>query len=215
MLRKLARSELFHAQIALFVVIALQVGVWSLNGELLVGPQYVIIPIEILLALVIGFTSRAKQKNPFNHFFSLGLLGLISVVNVSSLLLVTHSLIVGHETITGPDLLGSAIAIFITNIIIFALWYWEIDSPAFTRAKLTKNDRDFQFPQQDLEKDYPRWRAQFLDYLYISSTNAINFAPGDAKPLTHAAKILMGSQALISVFTLALVVARSVSILGS
>jgi hypothetical protein len=215
MLRRLIRSELFHAQLALFVAIALQVGVWSLNGQLLVGPQYVIIPIEVVLAVVIGFTSRTKPKYPLNHFFSLGLLGLVSVMNVSSLILVSHSLIIGHESITGSDLLGAAIAIFITNIIVFALWYWEIDSPAFTRAKLTKNDRDFQFPQQDLVKDYPRFRAQFLDYLYISSTNAINFAPGDAKPLTHAAKLLMGSQALISVFTLALVVARSVSILGT
>lgn len=215
MLRKLAQSELFHAQLALFVAIALQAGVWGLNGQLLVGPQYVLIPIEIVLALVIGFTSRVKQKHPLNHFFSLGLLGLISVVNVSSLVLVSHLLIIGHATVTGPELLSSAIAIFITNIIVYALWYWEIDSPAFTRAKLTKNDRDFQFPQQDLEQDYPRWRAQFFDYLYISSTNAINFASADAKPLTHAAKLLMGSQALISVFTLALVIARSVSILGS
>lgn len=215
MLPKLARSELFHAQIALFVAIALQIGVWSINGQLLAGPQYVIIPIEIALALVIGFTSRAKQKSPLNHFVALGLLGLVSVVNVSSLILVSQSLIIGHDEISGTELLGSAIAIFITNVIVFALWYWEIDSPAFTKAKLSKNDRDFQFPQQDMEKDYPRWRAQFVDYLYLSSTNAINFAAADTKPLSHAAKLLMGSQALVSVFTLALVVARSVSILGS
>lgn len=215
MLRKLAGSELFHAQIALFVVIALQVGVWSINGQLLVGLQYVIIPIEIVLALVIGFTSRARQANPLNHFVALGLLGLISVVNVTSLLLVSQSLITGHNAVSGPELLGSAIAIFMTNVIVYALWYWEIDSPAFTRKKLTKNERDFQFPQQDLEKDFPHWHARFLDYLYISSTNAINFAPADTKPLSHAAKLLMGSQALISVFTLALVLARSVSILGS
>lgn len=214
MLQKLLQSELFHAQVALFVAIALQVSVWSINGQLLVGPQYVLIPIEVALALLIGFTSRVRA-NPLNHFFSLGLLGLISFINVSSLVLVSHSLIIGHDVITGPELLGSALAIFMTNIIVYALWYWEIDSPAFTRAKLSKNDRDFQFPQQDLEKDFPNWRARFVDYMFISSTNAINFAPADAKPLSHAAKLLMGSQALISVFTLALVLARSVSILGS
>lgn len=64
MFRALARNKLFHAQIALFVAIALQVGVWSVNGHLLVGPQYVIIPIEIVLAFVIGFTSRARQNVP-------------------------------------------------------------------------------------------------------------------------------------------------------
>jgi len=212
---KLIRSELFHAQVALFVAIALQVTVWGINGQLLVGPQYVLIPIEIVLALVIGFTSRAKQNSTFNHFFSLGLLGLISVVNVSSLVLVSHSLIIGHHSIAGPELLGSAVAIFITNIIVYALWYWEIDSPAFTKAKLTKNERDFQFTQQHMKHEFGTWRAQFFDYLYVSITNAINFAPADTKPLSHAAKLLMGSQALISVFTLALVVARSVSILGA
>ena len=102
-----------------------------------------------------------------------------------------------------------------TNDIVFALWYWEIDSPALTRSKWSRSDQDFLFPQQENKDKFEGWRPQFLDYLYLSVTNAINFAPAEAKPLTHGAKMLMATQALVSVFTLALVIARSVNILGS
>lgn len=216
MLRVLAKRELFHAQLALLVAIGLQLAVWRMNGQFLVGPQYVLIPIEIALALFIGFGSkRTTGKRGISHLASLVLLGIISVINVVSLILVLHALAIQHVAVTGPELLGSAIAIFITNIIVYALWYWEIDSPALSNTRWTKNDKDFQFPQQDMKQEFPGWHAQFFDYLYLSVTNGVNFAAADTKPLTHAAKLLMGSQALISVFTLALVIARSVSILGT
>lgn len=212
----IAKRELVHAQIALFVAIALQIVVLNVDSDLLVGPQYLLIPTEIFLALVIGFTARAQlsRKRALNHAVPLALLAIVSVGNLTSLILVLGSLIITHAAITGPALLGSAIAIFMTNIIVFSLWYWEIDSPGLSRTRWTKNDKDFQFPQQNMPQEFPGWRAEFLDYLYLSLTNAINFAAADAKPLTHAAKLLMAAQALVSVLTLALVVARSVSILG-
>jgi uncharacterized membrane protein len=83
-----------------------------------------------------------------------------------------------------------------------------------TRRRWSQEDKDFQFIQQDMHREFPKWQPAFLDYLYMSLTNAINFAPADSRPLTHAAKLLMGTQAIVSVFTLALVIARSVSILG-
>jgi len=215
MIRLIAKREILHAQLALFVAIALQFVVWNLNGdELVIGPQYVLIPIELALVLVIGIGPKTR-KHPIYHLLALVLLGIVSFANLSSLILVLHSLIIGHSAITGPELLGAAIAIFITNIIVYALWYWEIDSPGLSSKRWSTNDQDFQFPQQDMPEKFPRWHAQFIDYLYLSVVNAVNFAPADSKPLTHGAKLLMASQALISVFTLALVIARSVSILGN
>jgi len=214
---RISRRELVQAQIALFVAIALQLVVWKMNGELLIGPQYVLIPSEFALAVLIGLfiNNRKVLIYRINHAFVLVLLGLISAVNIGSLVLVLHSLIITHAAISGPELLASAVVIFITNIIVYALWYWEIDSPGLTRKRWSKNDKDFQFPQQDMKQDFPGWHSEFLDYLYLSLTNAINFAPAEAKPLTHSAKLLMGSQAMVSVFTLALVIARSVNILGA
>jgi hypothetical protein len=210
------RTEILHAQFALAIAILLQVFVLVVNPALSKGPQYVIIATELGLALLLGLTINMhtrKERELRNH--SAGtLLGFISVANIGALLAVLYSLIVGHASLTGFQLLSSAIAIFLTNILVYALWYWEIDSPGFTSNRWSKHDRDFQFTQQNMPKEFPVWEPTFIDYLHVSLTNAINFAPADAKPLTHVAKVLMSSQALISLFTLALLVARSVSLLG-
>lgn len=217
MLHRIAKRELVHAQIALFVAIGLQLVVWEKNNELLVGPQYLIIPTEIFLAFIIGFTvnMHTARKRGFHHLFALILPALITVANISSLILVLDSLIGGGAAVDGTKLLVSALAIFATNIIVFALWYWEIDSPGLTRTRWSKSDKDFQFTQQNMKDEFPDWQPEFLDYLYLSLTSAVNFAPADTKPLTHSAKVLMGIQSLVSLFTLAVVIARSVSILGS
>lgn len=193
----------------------MQVLVWRINNQLAFVPQY-IIAAEIFVVILLGFTANlhtTRSKN-LHHTVALSLIGLISVANIVSLVFILNSLIFGHSTINGIELLSAAIVIFITNIIVFAIWYWEIDSPGLTRTKWSKHDKDFQFLQQDMKAEFPSWQPQFIDYLYLSLTNAVNFAPADTKPLTRSAKMLMGCQALISVFTLALVVARSVSILS-
>lgn len=211
----IARREVVHAQIVVCLAILLQVFVLLVNPQLSRGPQYVIIAVELGLAILLASTfsiRNGKQRNVRNLTAGV-LLGFISIANIASLVTVLYSLIVWHANITGAQLLSSAIAIFMTNILVYALWYWEIDSPGLTSRKWSKHDKDFHFTQQDLDKDFKDWKPEFIDYLYLSLTNAINFAPADTRPLTHGAKLLMSTQALISVFTLALLVARSVSIL--
>jgi uncharacterized membrane protein len=217
MLYRITPAELVQAQVALFLAIGLQMLSRYIGGELLPGTQYLIIAIEITLAVLLAITinTRSRAARGAHHYGALILLGLISMVNISSLVYVLHSLILTQAVGNGVQLLAAAIVIFITNIIVYALWYWEIDSPGLTRTKWSKHDKDFQFTQQDLAHEFPGWRPQFADYVYVSVTNAINFAPADTRPLTRPAKMLMASQALVSVFTLALVIARSVSILGS
>lgn len=212
---KLSRRELFQAQAALFVAIGLQLLVWRLNHGILSGPQLLIIATELLLVFVIGFTVNKQNLHDrgLHHNAALVLLGLISAGNIASFAMVLHLLLTNIVPVDGLELLASAMAILTTNIIIFALWYWEIDSPGLTRKRWTKSDKDFQFTQQDMKADFPDWRPEFIDYLYLSVTNAINFAPADARPLTRTAKVMMGTQALLSVFTLALVLARAVSVL--
>lgn len=212
---KLSKIELTEALSALFVAIALQIIVWRINHRFLADAQYIVIVIEVALGLMLALTSSIKslRGRALQHAAATVLIGLITLANFTSLAFVIYALISGSD-IKGIELLGSALAIFVTNVIVFALWYWEIDSPALTNRRWTKSDKDFQFTQQDAPRDFPSWRPAFLDYLYVSVTNAINFAPADTKPLTTQAKALMGTQALISVFTLALVIARSVSILG-
>jgi uncharacterized membrane protein len=210
----ISHSELWAAQTALAVAMLLQIFIWILNRQLTYGPHNLIVATEAALAIVIGLsaTHRHKLNSGIYRTISFLLLGLISLANISSFVLVLR-LLINNGPVSGRQLIVAAMAIFLTNIIVFALWYWEIDSPGLTGHRWSRHDKDFQFTQHELVHDFPDWQPTFTDYLYLSVTNAINFAPADTKPLTAQAKGLMGIQALISVFTLALVLARSVSIL--
>lgn len=211
-----ARTELFEAQAALFVAIGLQAIVWALNNHVFSQVQYVIILVELALALALGLTSGLKKTRgrKIQHATATLLIAFVTLANVASFSLVIYALLRG-DVLHGTALLGTALAIFLTNIIVFALWYWEIDSPALTDHKWTKNDKDFQFTQQNLPHEYPNWRPEFVDYLYISVINSVNGASLSANPVTKHAKMLLSVQAIISLFTLALVIARSVGILGA
>ncbi len=213
---KLSKMELFEAQAALLLAIILQAVVWQVNHHVLSEFQYVIIAVEIVLAVVLGFSSSIKslQGRSLQHTTATLLIALITLANFAALGVVVYALLGGNIT-NGLTLLGSAIAIFFTNVIVYGLWYWEIDSPGLTNHKWSKSDKDFQFTQQDRSGDFPDWKPQFIDYLYISVINSLNGATPSAHPVTKHAKILMATQAIISIFTLALVVARSVTILGS
>jgi uncharacterized membrane protein len=114
----------------------------------------------------------------------------------------------------GP-LLSTGAAIWLTNIIAFAVWYWQFDrgGPA-ARAHARRTLPDFQFVQmQNPELAHPDWEPQFTDYLYLSCTNATAFSPTDVMPLTRWAKLTMLAQSLVSLTTVALVIARAVNIL--
>jgi uncharacterized membrane protein len=111
--------------------------------------------------------------------------------------------------------LSTGAAIWLTNIIAFAVWYWQLDrgGPA-ARAHARRTLPDFQFVQmQNPDLTHPDWEPQFVDYLYLSFTNATAFSPTDVMPLSRWAKLTMLGQSLISLATLALVIARAVNIL--
>lgn len=208
--------ELVLAEAALFGAIILQIAVGILGPGSFRGPHYLIIAVEIALALIVGLMSGRRHlgKGALHRPLAFMLLAVLSLANIISFAIIASMLIGTHTHFSGIELLVSALAIFITNIIVFAFWYWEIDSPGLSGTNWSKHDYDFQFTQQEPHSRFADWQPGFADYMYLSVTNAINFAPADAKPLTVKAKALMGTQAMLSVFTLALVVARSVSILG-
>jgi uncharacterized membrane protein len=217
LLKRISTRELVQAQTALLIAIGLQFIASHVSIELLPGIHYGIIIIELVLVLVLSSTAHltSAHSRVVNHFIAVVLLALLSLANIGALISVLQSLIVEHAVADGKELLVSAIAIFLTNLIVFALWYWEIDSPGLTRRRWSKHDKDFQFTQQDMASEFPGWKPEFADYLFLSVFNAVNFAPADTKPLTRNAKMLMAAQSLVSVFTLGLLVARSVNILGS
>jgi len=107
-------------------------------------------------------------------------------------------------------------AIWLTNVIAFGVWYWELDrgGPA-ARAHATRQHPDFLFAQMQTPELAPDdWEPAFVDYLYVSFTNAAAFSPTDVLPLSRWAKLTMLVQSAVSLSTVALVVARAVNTLA-
>jgi hypothetical protein len=156
------------------------------------------------------------RHSPLRRKVALGLTAVVSAVNIFSLVLLCHYLLRGGKE-NGHDLILAGAALWVTNVLLFGLWYWQIDrgGPA-DRAGSTEAPPDFMFVQMSDAKPFsaPDWEPSLTDYLYTSFTNATAFSPTDTMPLTPMAKWLMAAQALTALVTVGLVVARAVNILG-
>jgi uncharacterized membrane protein len=213
--RRLENGDpLWPAQAAVALAIALNLG---LSKEVTVGPRWVLPGVEaVLLAwLVYVAPSRATTHSRRRRRLSLVVIGLVSLTNVVTLGLLVHFLVNGGK-VDGHQLILSGALAWMTNVLLFAVWYWELDRGGPV-ARFLEPDRmpDFQFPQMENPHLAPEgWRPGFVDYLYTSMTNATAFSPTDTMPLTPIAKTLMGIQSLAALVTVGLVVARAVNILG-
>lgn len=206
-------EPLWHVELAVLVAMALQI---ALPQHLTLGPKYAIAFLELLLLIGLRFSQDSSAQH-HRRKASLILTGLVSFANISSLILVLHHLINGNNLASGQELIISAVAIYLTNIIIFGLWYWQLDGGGAGGRGTHQPPVDFLFPQMSTEvtvTQAPEWRPMFFDYLFISITNATAFSPTDSLPLTHRAKLLMSVQGLASLLTIALVAARAINILA-
>ena len=120
----------------------------------------------------------------------------------------------GHQTNSASDLLEAGSIVWVSNILAFALLYWELDGGgAAARAHHSRSDVDFAFPQQMNPELAPAdWRPQFVDYLYLAFTNATAFSPTDAMPIARWAKLAMMVLSVSSLAILGLVIARAVNV---
>jgi len=147
----------------------------------------------------------------------IGTIAIVSAANVASIILLIHFLINGqvHGSGTAHDLLRAAVHMWVVNVLLFALWFWQLDGGGpRERPGCPPARRDFLFPQQ-LEPIFADsgWSPLFLDYLYVSFTNSSAFSPTDTMPLSRWAKMLMLVQSAISLALAVMVVARAVNIL--
>jgi len=141
------------------------------------------------------------------------LIAVITVANMVALGDLIRALL-EHSSTGGRALVFASVPIWLTNVIVFGLWYWELDrgGPA-ARLRPDHRQPDFLFPQMTSPGSAPGWTPDFLDYLYTSFTNATAFSPTDTMPLTSWAKLLMMVQSLASLLLVAIVISRAVNIL--
>jgi hypothetical protein len=196
-----------------------------LPDKLTVGPTWLLPTLEGALLIGLAVSSprgRADDDRQFRRRVALGLIALVNAANTFSLYLLAHELL-NHQlkNAQGRPLILSGVAIWLTNVLIFALWYWQIDrgGPGH-RARhpdpTTPEGRpDFVFPEMDGGLPYtPQpWMPGFIDYLALSVTTATAFSPTDTMPNSQRAKALMSVQSIISLVTLGLIISRAVNIL--
>ncbi len=209
----LDKDPLWHVQLVVALALVLQL---ALPDKFVAGPRFVLPVLEAFLLVSLYITSKqTRQTNPVVRRFNAStLIILIGIANIYALQRLAHLLLAGHVK-DGRGLILTAMNIFLTNIIVFALLYWEIDAGGpLKRHKASPREHDFSFPQmQNPELAPHHWRPNFIDYLYVSATNATAFSPTDTMPLTRIAKLLMLSQSFVSLATLVLVASRAVNIL--
>ena len=202
-------------QLVVLAAILLQL---LLPDRLTIGPHWLLPAVEglLLVGLVVITPHPRVRHSPWRRRIAMGLIGLVSAVNVFSLIELTRYLLHGG-TAGGRPLIFSGIALWLTNVLLFGLWYWQLDRGGpLERVRGSGLAPDFLFPQMADAKRYtrPDWMPGLIDYLYVSFTNATAFSPTDTMPLSQAAKVLMTAQSVVSLLIVVLVVARAVNILA-
>lgn len=200
-----------------------------LPNHLIVGPRLVVPALELALfvPLLVANPHRFTRESATLRVASIGLVALIMVGNMTALGLLVSTLVDGHAE-PGRLLLLGAAQVWVTNMIAFALAFWEIDRGGPVARALEPHDQlppaDFRFPQDEdhdaiaevaaRSSAISDWSPGFVDYLYLSITNSSAFSPTDTMPLSHRAKMLMSVESLSALVLMVIVIARGVNVLA-
>ncbi len=230
------RSPVHHWTASLAALAALVLYL-LLPGVIAVGPRWLIPTLEAVLVVVLHLVRavRRSEEEVEIRILIVAVIALIGLANVISVSLLVDHLLYGGIT-RGRPLLYGAVSVWFTNIIVYSLWFWQLDRGGpVARAHGHERTPDFQFPQMvtapaPASAPAPRtdtgsparagsaqaavWEPTFFDYFYVALTNAAAFSPTDTMPLSRAAKALMSAESLVSIVTVGIVAARAVNILG-
>jgi uncharacterized membrane protein len=215
----------WHASLAVIAALVLYI---TLPSKYTIGPIWVA-PLLVLIFLVplSIFAPRRHRETRRTRFASIALIACVNFFNVASVFFLVNSFFHPSkvDVPTASTLLLHGSEIWITNILVFALWFWELDGDgpdarAHVLGAAEFKNADFLFTQMSLMAQGGQlacidktWKPVFLDYLYLAFTNATAFSPADVMPLSKMAKMLMLLESLISLVTIAIVLSRAVSLI--
>lgn len=187
----------------------------ALPSSLIVGPTW-LLPTLIAVLLIPTVVGHKMGKLSLNRILGFAISLLITLALVSSVALLVHALPSQKES--PLELLRSAALLWLTNVIVFALWYWRIDGGGPTKREELKEfgSCSFLFPQMQIPSEErgqfscEHWRPQFVDYLFIAFTQSSTFGPTDAPLLARWSKVLAMIQIFISLAIVILLISRAV-----
>ena len=201
--------------IAVLAVMALQL---AIPKDYTLVPRWPLLVAEgLLLLTLLAINPRVMtRRTRFGRYATWVLLAVITLDNTLSAIVLAIGILSGGESNDAAVLLGSGASIIVTNVIVFGIWYWELDRGGpFARHAGERPYPDFLFPQMATPHvAEPNWRPTFVDYLYLSVTNVMAFSPTDTMPLARWAKMMMTVQAIVALGTAGLVIARAVNVLN-
>ncbi|HEX8814775.1 MAG TPA: hypothetical protein VF753_04670 [Terriglobales bacterium] len=186
---------------------------WALPEPLSLGPGWLLLAVIVVLMVPIVITNR-RGNFKVTRTLTFVALASITVALIASLIFLVQG-IPSHREMPRA-LLRSALALWITNILVFALWYWKLDAggPLGRDHARCKIDSSFLFPQLASDRpEYHGWSPQFLDYLFLAFNTSTAFSPTDTAVLSRWAKLITMLQSLISLAILVLLAARAVNVL--
>jgi uncharacterized membrane protein len=202
---------------AFAAVVAIIVGQARLSGSLQLEPVWLLpgLAAVLLLASVAFYISPAEPSR-VDRAVSIGLAAVLVVANLASLTMLVRDVFLG-SALTPLELLGSGVTLWVVNVLVFAIVYWELDGGGPEgRRQRRREFPDLIFPQQQDGQTglthAASWQPSFGDYVYVALTNGTAFSPTDAMPYTKRAKLAMGVQSLLSFAIAAVLVARAVNI---
>ncbi|MFB9407894.1 MULTISPECIES: hypothetical protein [Dactylosporangium] len=203
---------------ALVIAIAIVIHL-VLPPDLAPHPRWLLPGLEgaMLLTIVVVNPLQINRETRILRPLALALVGVLTLVTIWSVGLLVRALFTSGPSVALPaHLLLWGAAIWLTNVIVFALWFWETDrgGPA-ARADGDNPHPDFLFTQMQVpELAHKDWEPGFFDYFYLAFTNSTAFSPTDTLPMSTWAKMLMLTESAISLVTVLLVVARAVNVIG-
>jgi uncharacterized membrane protein len=197
---------------AVLVAILLQVGTPH-RGRV---PGWWLFPVlesVLLVVVILRDPGRIDRRSRAARRSTIVLISLMTIGTMGGVVALTYDILAGVRGISATDLLGRGAAVWFTNVIVFSLWYWELDrgGPA-ERAADTGVAPSFAFPENAMpEFAEAGWRPRYPDYLYLAFTNATAFSPTDTLPVRTWAKMTMLLQSAVSLVTAILVIARAIN----
>lgn len=203
---------------ALIGIVIIAILYIALPQELTLGPTWFLPTIEgaitlvLLLVTVFDVSANNYRTQRTRRYLVLALLGVVTIGLMGSIAFFIITLPRNSKAI---NLLRTAALLWTSNILVFALWYWEIDGGGPQKRHEANHEAiDFMFPQQ-VKGNNGKWAPHFFDYVYLAFNTATAFSPTDTYPLTRVAKALMMVESLTSFMVIALLAARAINILGS